>query len=166
MNKKEKIKKGKRITAVDIMIALLLILCIVGLGIRIAYGDTGIFQKNEQKEYVVSYVVSGISEKYYKHFAEGSEFSLENGETLGTLLTDAYISRAEALGEGEAAEGETAADSDLRDFRGTILVNGSKTDSGFLLNSRTYLAPNMTITVASPDITVELLITDIAPKAK
>lgn len=166
MNKKERIKKGRRITAVDIMIFLLLILCIAGIIVRIAFGNSSLFHKNEQKEYLVSYVVNGLSDKYHPYFTEGSVFSLESGETFGTLITDANLTNTTI--RTEDADGrlvEKPATDDIKDFRGDILVKGTMTDSGFLLNSRTYIAPNMTLTVSSPNITVELLITDITVKA-
>ena len=161
MNKKEEIKSKRKIAAVDIMIFILVILCIGGIVIRIALGDSSLFS-GTKGDYIVSYVVKGEDDEYSPYFTEGSEFFLESGESLGTLIADAELPPAEIYEEN--ADGELklyyAADGTV-DFKGTLLVKGIMTDSGFLLNSNTYIAPNMTITVASSDITVELLITDI-----
>lgn len=161
MNKKEDIKSKRRIAAVDIMIVLLLILCIGGIIIRIAIGDSGLFS-GSKGDYIVSYVVRAEDDEYSPYFTEGQEFFLESGEILGTLTADAELPPAEIYEEN--ADGELklyyATDGTV-DFKGTLLVRGIMTDSGFLLNSNTYIAPNMTITVANADIQVELLITDI-----
>ena len=161
MNKKEEIKSKRKIAAVDIMIGLLLLLCIAGIVIRIVIGDSGLFSGGKG-DYIVSYVVRGEDEEYSPYFTEGKEFFLESGESLGTLVADAELPPAEIYEEN--ANGELklyyATDGTV-DFKGTLLCKGTMTDSGFLLNSNTYIAPNMTITVASSDITVELLITDI-----
>ena len=161
MNKKEEIKSKRKIAAVDIMILLLLLLCIGGIAVRIVVGDSGLMS-GTKGDYIVSYVVKAENDEYSPYFTEGHEFFLESGEAFGTLIADAELPPAEIYEEN--ADGELklyyAADGTV-DFKGTILVRGIMTDSGFLLNSNTYIAPNMTITVASSDITVELLITDI-----
>ncbi len=161
MNKKEEIKNKKKIAAVDVMIAVLIVLCIAGLIIRIAVGDSGLFSGGKG-EYIVSYVVRGEDDEYSPYFSEGREFFLESGESFGTLIADAELPPAEVYEETPTGELKLYYATDgMVDFKGTVLVKGTMTDSGFLLNSNTYIAPNMTITVASSDITVELLITDI-----
>ncbi|MBE6586969.1 MAG: DUF4330 family protein [Ruminococcaceae bacterium] len=161
MNKKEEIKSKKKIAAVDVMIAILLILCVAGIVIRVAVGDSGIFASGKG-EYIVSYVVRGEDDEYSPYFAEGREFFLESGEKFGTLIADAELPPAEIYEENPNGDLELYyAQDGTVDFKGTLLVKGTMTDSGFLLNSNTYIAPNMTVTVSSSDITVELLITDI-----
>jgi len=149
------------------MIAILLLLCIVGIIVRIALGDSGLFQQGQKGEYIVSYVIKGESDEYKPYFTEGREFFLDSGERFGTLNSDALLNPSQIYTEN--AEGQyviTPAPDGTVDFKGTALVSGIMTDSGFLLNSGTYIAPNMTLTVSNSDITVELTVTDITVKAQ
>ncbi|MBQ4067510.1 MAG: hypothetical protein IJD22_07700 [Clostridia bacterium] len=162
MNKREETKSKKRIAAVDIMIAILLVLCITGIVIRIAVGEGGFFSSGTKGDYIVSYVIKGQDDSNSTLFTEGCRFYLENGEDFGTLIADAKLNPAKIYGENR--DGEPVlylAPDGTVDLEGTLLVSGVMTDSGFLLNSNRYIAPNMTVTVASSDITVDLIITDI-----
>lgn len=162
MNNKENIQKKRRATAVDILIAVMLLLCLAGIGVRIAVGDGGLFSSDKKGTYLVSYTVCAERDEFTNCYSEGREFYLENGDTFGTLTGNATFTPAEMLTEnsrGEAVLGY-ATDGTV-DVSGTFLVKGTMTDSGFLLNSNTYIAANMTLTVSSADITSEIIITDI-----
>ena len=58
MNRKEEIKGKRKIAAVDIMIIILLLLCIGGIVIRIAIGDSCVFS-GTKGYHIVPYVVKG-----------------------------------------------------------------------------------------------------------
>ncbi|MBQ2730073.1 MAG: hypothetical protein IJF69_04800 [Clostridia bacterium] len=162
MNKKDEIKTKKKIAAIDVLIVLLLLFCIAGIGVRIAVGDSGMFAKENRGEYVVSYVIEGEEDQYSSFFSEGSAFYLENGEMFGTLTGNATFTPAAVRSENSRGEYVHGYASDgTVDIKGTAIVKGTMTETGFLLNSNTYIAPNMTLTVSSSDITVKLLITDI-----
>lgn len=161
MNTKDEIKKRK-VAAVDIFIAVLLLMCIIAVGIRIFMGERAFFTGDAKGEYTVSYTVTGTADEYSNYFSDGTALCLESGEPFGTLSGNATFTPAEIYTEnsrGESVHGY-ATDGSV-DIKGTVTVSGTMTDSGFLLNSTTYIAPNMTLTVASADITVTLLITDI-----
>lgn len=163
MNTNDTPKNKKRFAAVDILIAILLLLCIAGIGVRIFIGEGNLFHKGDAGEYVVSYLIFGEADDYSSLFSEGCEFYLENGTLLGTLTGNAAFTPA--LLSSENSRGEyvaTYATDGTVDIRGTMIVKGSMTESGFVLNSKTYISPNMTLTVSSSDITVDMLITDIA----
>ncbi|MBQ4067083.1 MAG: hypothetical protein IJD22_05515 [Clostridia bacterium] len=163
MNTKEAPKNKKRIAAVDILIVILLLLCIAGIGVRIFIGEGNLFHKGDTGEYIVSYLISGEQDDYSSLFSEGCEFYLEDGSYFGTLTGNAAFTPALLSSENSRGEYVTVYATDgTVDIRGTMTVNGSMTESGFVLNSKTYISPNMTLTVSSSDITVKMLITDIA----
>ena len=162
MNTKAVPKEKKMIAAVDIAILMLLLLCAAGIIFRVALGDNSLFSKETKGEYIVSYSVLGIPDEYSDYFTEGKEFYLEDGELLGTLRGTAAFTYAEIHGENSAGEYVSGYTSeDIFDVKGTATVKGTMTESGFVLSSGTYIAPNMTLTLQSSDITVEVLITDI-----
>ena len=164
MNTGETQKNKKRIAAFDIMIAVLLLLCIAGIVLRMVMGETSLFSKDAKGDYVVSYVIHQVQDEYSDFFSKGCEFYLENGDALGTLTDKPAFTPAEIHSENSRGEYVLAYATDGQsDLKGTMLVKGTMTQSGFMLNSDTYIAPNMTLTVSSPDITVEMIITDIAP---
>ena len=164
MNNKDYIDQSKkRIAAVDVLIVLLLILCLAGIAVRIAIGENGLFSKDEKGSYIVSYVIEGEKDEYSSCFSEGCEFYLENGDRFGTLSGNATFTPAKIIGENSRGEAVISYASDgTVDITGALLVSGTMTESGFLLNSNTYIAPNMTVTVQSSDISSEITITDIA----
>ena len=163
MNTKEALTNKKRIAAVDILIAILLLLCVVGVGVRILIGETSLFHKGDTGEYIVSYLISGEQDDYSSLFSDGCEFYMEDGALLGTLTGNATFTPALLSSENSRGEYVTVYATDgTVDIRGTMTVKGSMTESGFVLNSKTHLSPNMKLTVTSSDITVEMLITDIA----
>jgi len=163
MNNKENIKRSKvKIAAVDVLIVLLLILCLAGVCVRIAVGENGLFSGEEKGSYIVSYVIEGEKDEYSSYFSEGCEFYLENGDRFGALSGNATFTPAKIIGENSRGEAVISyADDGTVDITGTFLVRGTMTESGFLLNSNTYIAPNMTVTVRSSDITSNITVTDI-----
>ena len=163
MNNKENInQQKKKIAAVDVLIILLLMLCLAGVAVRIAVGENGLFSKDEKGSYMVSYVIEGENDEYSSYFSEGAEFYLENGDRFGTLSGNATFTPARIIGENSRGEAVISYASDgTVDISGTFLVRGTMTQSGFLLNSNTYIAPNMTVTVGSSDITATITVTDI-----
>ena len=163
MNNKEiNNQPKKKIAAIDVLIVLLLMLCVAGVAVRIAVGENGLFSGEEKGSYVVSYVIEGEKDEYSNYFSEGAEFFLENGDRFGSLSGNATFTPAKILGENSRGEAviSYAADGTV-DITGTFLVKGTLSESGFLLNSNTYIAPNMTVTVVSSDITATITVTDI-----
>lgn len=163
MDKKDMInQQKKRIAAIDVLIILLLMLCIAGVAVRIAVGENGLFSNDEKGSYIISYVIEGEKDEYSNYFTEGREFFFENGESFGTLSGNATFTPARIIGENSRGEAviNYATDGSV-DITGTFLSRGTMTESGFLLNSNTYLAPNMTVMVVSSDITAEITVTDI-----
>ncbi|MBQ3526969.1 MAG: hypothetical protein IJA52_00225 [Clostridia bacterium] len=161
-NKANTNQPQKRIAAVDILIILLLVLCLAGVAVRIAIGENGLFSREEKGSYAVSYIIEGEKDEYSSCFSEGCEFFLESGDRFGTLSGNATFTPAKILSENSRGEAVISYATDgTVDITGTFIVDGTMTESGFLLNSNTYIAPNMTVTVQSTDIIARITVTDI-----
>lgn len=162
MNNKEVSRKKKKIAAVDVLIVILLVLCVAGIGLRIAVGENGLFYADTKDEYLVSYVIYSESDEYSALFAEGCEFFFESGERLGTVTGTPSLTPSKIVNKTSSGNYTVSyANDGTVDIKGTVLVRGTMTDSGLLVSSSTYIAPNMTVSVASSDISADMHITDI-----
>lgn len=163
----KKTDKTRRFAAIDAMIVILLLVCIACVGVRMAVGRGGLLSADGQGEYLVSYVVSAIDGEYSDCFAEGKKFYLEDKSEFGTLTAGASFTPAKHYTEN--ADGLYTAvyvTDGTVDVRGTALVKGVMTDSGFLLGRSRYIAANSTLTVSSSEITVNITVTDITKAQK
>lgn len=162
-------KVRKKLNALDIFIILAVIMCITAVGIRIYMGDKGDIPGKasvEIEDYIVSFLVLNIRETSADSFVDGDTFIVPpNGEVFGKLINTPSFTPAEMYIEND--EGQyiltysTQEGDDARiDVRGTFLVSGSMTEEGFLLNGKTYIAPNKTITIQGK-INVNITVTDI-----
>jgi len=146
------------------MLIILLALCVAGIGIRIAMGENALLFSSGTGRYTVSYTVIATSDENSGYFAEGGEFFFDSGEPFGTLTGNVTLTPSEIVTKTAAGDYIVSyAEDGTVDIKGAATVTGTMTDSGFLINSNTYIAPNMTIKVASTSISVEMLITDITP---
>ncbi|MBE6713839.1 MAG: DUF4330 family protein [Ruminococcaceae bacterium] len=159
--KTEKIKTA-RFAALDVLIAVLLLLCVVGVAIRTAIGESGLFRGDNKGTYLVSYTVKAVSSDYNEYFKDGESFFLEDGEKMGTITGQTVSVPTRVYSENSKGELVSNLETDgTVDIKGTVKVKGTMTKSGFLLNSGTYIAPNMTLSVRNSAVSVELIITDI-----
>ncbi len=160
---KKKAKKLRGYTAADVFLWLLLLLCIVGIGIRIAVGDRSLFTKGKPGEYLISYVVTDVRSEYSDYFSEGMEYYLEDGTPFGSLTGDAVFTPTREYLEDENGQYVASYSTSGRvDVKGTAKTEGVMTERGFMLENKMYLAANMPLTVYSTEMTAEILITDIS----
>ena len=162
---KKKVKNGQlsQFAAADLFLWLLLLLCIVGIVIRIVAGTDGVFAKGESGEYLISYQITDVRSEYSEHFSEGMEFYLEDGTPFGVLSGDAVFTPTREYLENENGEYVVSYNSSGRvDVKGTARASGVMTDRGFMLEDKIYIAVNMPLTVHSSEMSAEILITDIS----
>lgn len=160
---KKNTKKLRGYSAADVFLWLLLLLCIAGIGMRIAVGDRSMFTKGTPGEYLVSYVATDLRSEYSDYFSEGIEYYLEDGTPFGSLTGDAVFTPTREFLEDENGQYVASYNSSGRvDVKGTAKVEGVMTERGFMLGDRMYLAVNMPLTVCSTEITANILITDIS----
>lgn len=165
-------KVRKRLNALDIFIILAVIMCITAVGIRIYMGDNGdVIGKTsiETGDYFLSFLILDVREDTADCYTQDNKFYFVNGTSLdpfGYLVDMPSFTPAEVYVEND--EGQylltysTAEGDDARiDIRGTFRVSGSMTEEGFLLNGKTYLAPNKTLGIQSIKNYVNIIVTDI-----
>ncbi len=163
-------KEKKRIfSALDVFIALLVILAIAAVILRVAF-NIGIGGGDDAKidEYIVSYTVSSVRTTSSKYFARGTEFRIADGDVFGIAEGSVTITPAEYYAEGPDGKliltyyPENGDDS-LVDIKGTMKVSGAPHSSSgvFMLNGNMPIAPNSEIEIKSADLTVTVVITDI-----
>lgn len=132
-------------------------------------GDTGDIPGKasiEIEDYLVSFLILDIRETSADCFNSGDVFVVTGGDALGTLVDTPSFTPAEIYIENDEGKQiltySTAEGDDARiDVRGTFLVSGSMTEEGFLLNGKTYLAPNKGVGIQNEKISVAITITDI-----
>ncbi len=160
---KKSTKKLRQYSAADVFLWLLLLMCIAGIGIRIAAGTRSIFTKETPGEYLVSYVITDMRSEYSDYFSEGMEYYLEDGTPFGSLTGDAVFTPTREYLEDENGQYVASYNSSGRvDVKGTAKVEGIMTEQGFMLEDKMYLAANMSLTVYSTEMMAEILITDIS----
>ncbi len=163
MKKKEKGTKRGRLPAADLFLWLLLLLCIIGVGVRVVAGADGIFSRGEAGEYLISYLITDMRSEYSERFGEGTEFYLEDGTPFGVLSGEAVFTPTREYLENENGEYVVSYSSGNRvDVKGTVRASGAMTERGFMLEKKKYVAVNMPLTVHSAEISAEILITDIS----
>ena len=156
--------------ALDVFIILVAVACVVGVGARIYMGDKGDIlgkESSESGDYLVSFLILDIRESSADSFIPGSVFyNHPIGDVFGSLVDTPTFTPAEI--EIQDEEGNiiltysTESGDDARiDVRGTFAVSGTMTDEGFLMNGKTYIAPNKMVAVQSENIFVNMIITDI-----
>ena len=160
---KKKAKKLRQYSAADVFLWLLLLMCVAGIGIRIAAGERSIFTKEAPGEYLISYVITDMRSEYSDYFSEGMEYYLEDGTPFGSLTGDAVFTPTREYLEDENGQYVASYNSSGRvDVKGTAKVEGVMTERGYMLEDKMYLAANMPLTVYSTEMTAEILITDIS----
>ena len=155
-------KKKFRINILDVLIIVLVALCIVGAFLRF-YAENN-DDKLESQKAIVSFLIQDIqSESQYAFNTGDPVYCYEFLCDLGTLVGDIEVSDAVFYDALESAEIKSSTSPGLRvDIRGKLEVEGTWTDaSGFSVNGTKYIAPNMGLYVAFPNIKTMILITDI-----
>lgn len=157
-NKVENSKK--RFNIIDFLIILVVLALVLSIALRYNLADrVGITSRSD--EVTVSFLVQKVSPTTIDAILPGDVFYIDqNSVLLGTLLT-AQRYEAEQYHENEDGEMILSYTSAYIDIRGEIKASGSMTDSGFMLNGTTFIAPNKKITVKSKNVTCDIIVTSI-----
>ncbi len=168
MKDREENKQGKRISALDIFAALLLILCVAGLVIRLTVGREGVLPEGapESDDYAVSFEIAGQRSSAGTGLSAGDVFYTEDDAVFGTVTDQISVTPARIYTENEEGRltlgySSSEGDSGLVDIRGTMTVVGYPVDYGFLAGGKTYVAPNHTLILHTDKMTVSVRITDV-----
>lgn len=163
--------KKSRFNAIDGVIILLVLLCIVAIAYKaITYNDNAV--NADLKEYRVHFKVDNISSSSYDYFVKGDTMRIKStNRAFGTL--EGINQHVPAVGAYNENGGKVLYPSlenlgiynDTRySLSGYITVRGEMTEYGFLLNGDTYIASNSTLDIISEHIETTIRIIDIIEK--
>ncbi len=159
---------GWRINFLDIVLILLAILCIVGVWQR--KNLQKLFTNEEVMEsYTVTFEIRKLRSTTVELLQKGTELYLTDGDditVLGTLSVPVSTAAATEYFTDENGKTESAVYPQdqyeyLLDVTGTLTCRGIRRDNAFLLEGKTYLAVNQTVTAHTEDADVTLRITSI-----
>ncbi len=168
MNQQKAAKK--RLGALDYVIILAVLACLIGVGLRFAMVQNSSLGNNVQLEkYVVSFEVLDVRDSSAKNFmSEGTVFYLEEtSEVFGTLTGNKTIHDAEKYyempnGEIVLATNNSAGDLYRVDVEASVEAYGVVTEDGsFLLNGNQFIGTNKEFKIYSKYVIFEIKIVDI-----
>ena len=160
-------KTTGRINLADVMVLLLCVVCIVGLVLR--FGVLNTIETNATSEAAsVTVLIEDIAGTSKDYILLGDEVYLsESGLRFGTVSSILSVSPSsyyEYRDDGSINQMQSV--NGRIDVRVVISVEGCMTESGFLLDGTTYIAPNMTLSLNSSSLSVTALITDLQTAEK
>lgn len=163
-------KTSRRLGALGWCLILAAVLCLLGAAWRLNIMSYFVPKAEpELSEYRVSFRVADISATSADYFADGTLFSIAgSGEPFGTVSGNVAVTPAEHLvelpdGTASLVYDSGEGDSARIDVSGTFLVKACVSeDKGLvMLNGKTYLAPNCSVTVYSDVYEVTILVTAV-----
>lgn len=152
-----------RFNLIDLVLIIAVLACLTGVYLR--YNVSEQFGVNhELSTFVLSFEIKNIRYTSADAFPEGDSFYLnKQDKLLGTVLAIDSTSPTEVVYTDDKGNYKTAYyPEDTRiDLTGRLQATGIMTDSGFLLDGNTFLAPGQTYAVQTPRIDVSVTITAI-----
>lgn len=167
---KQNTLERRRLNAVDYFLIIAAILCIAGAALRVVIGNAGgsLSSPVVQEDYIVSFKIENIRRTSTEYLTEGEEFYIEStkqymGKITGSVATSPALFYVEdANGNYVLTDAPENGDASREDVHGTMLVSGYMSESGFLLGGSTPIAANKDLTLRSKNLSVKIIITDIA----
>ena len=155
-------KKRAGFNALDMFIILVVLVCLIGAGLRMVMGENGESVTPSEK-YVVSFLIREAIDSDADALHSGDTFYVDGTNAVfGILDGDPVVSPAQVNVIDQ--NGQLHIDYSVGDevfIRGRIIVEGYKSDEGFMLNGNTYLAPYKTIDVHTQYLMKTIEITEI-----
>lgn len=164
----KKAGSGWRINFLDIVLILLAILCIVGVWQR--KNLQKLFEEEAVMEsYTVTFEIKKLRSTTVELLQKGTELYLTEGDdviVLGTLSVPVSTAAATEYFADENGKIESAVYPQdqyeyLLDVTGTLSSRGFQRNNTFLLEGKTYLAVNQTVTAHTENADVILRVTSI-----
>lgn len=155
-------KKRAGFNALDAFIILVVLMCLVGAGLRMFMGENG-ENVTPNEKYVVSFIIREAIGSDADVLASGDVFYIDTTDAVfGTLDGDPVVSPKQVNVIDE--NGQLNIDYSVGDsvyIRGRIIVEGYMSAEGFMLNGNTYLAPSSEIDVHTQYLMKTLEVTEI-----
>ena len=138
MNTNEKAKRRISFSVIDFVIILVGIALIAGMIVRYDIVNK-LFSKTKLTDARVTFVAEALTPAQASALKEGTQF-FSNGTLFGTLYT---VKSDNALIYTENTDGAllSSESSELLDADGSFLIKVTKTDRGYLLGGKQYIAP-------------------------
>ncbi len=170
MKKEEGAKKGGRISALDVFIAVLVLMCIAGVIVRVYVGSEGVLPvlDPEISEYAVSFEIKQVKASVSGYLSAGESLWTSDGTLFGTVGDNVTVTPAQIFVEDSDGKyisvysSADMGDNSLIDIKGSFSVQGHTADYGFLVNGKTYIAPNYEIELHTEKATVTVTVTGIS----
>lgn len=162
-------KRKIKCNAVDYFIIIAIVLCIAGVGLRIAVGNNGgsLSSPVVMEDYILSFHIADIRNTSTEYLGVGEQFYIESTEQYFGEIADS-IAVTPALFYVENSEGhyvQTYApengDATRVDVTGTMRVSGYMGENGFLLGGNTNIAANKELTLRNKNLEVKITVTGI-----
>ncbi len=163
-------RKHRRLNAIDYFIIIAAVLCIAGAVFRFAVHKAGgsLSSPVVLEDYVVSFKIEDIRNTSTEYIVPGEEFYIESTKQFfGTVKDNVSVTPAQFFIEDENGNyiptfAPENGDATRVDARGTFLVNGYMSESGFLLGGSFPLAANKQLDLRSKNLSITVIITAIA----
>ena len=164
MKNETETKKVSRVSPLDIFIAILVVMCIVGVVIRVYVGKDGILpaSNNETADYVVSFEIKNAIPELSTYLTSGESLYDSEGNLFGTVSENLTVTPAQIFVEDSEGKYVPVYSSNENDIRGTVMLSGSYADYGFLAGGKTYIAPNYDIELHTGMASFTMKITGIS----
>lgn len=153
--------KRIRFSVADFVIILMILACVIGVAMRYNIAEK-LFSKTKAEEVTVSFSVSSATENTEQAFTPGAVFTYED-MTFGRLH-DAGSSAAVRYYENDSGILTAGSAEGLYNITGTFVCQLVKTDSGYLLDGKTYIAAGSTFTLRCGAVRTTVLITSVGEK--
>ena len=157
-------KKKIGFNALDLVIVVVLVLCVVMIGFRFIR-SSDMAAETQTSKHRVTFLITNVS--------DGTKDALVAGDSVFSLLNDAYIGKLEGIdtispafefldnGNG-SFEKVYYPDGTKVDITGTIIAEGAVNDDGFFASGSFFLSPGRTLEIYTGHIQVTVLITGIS----
>ena len=159
-------KKGAkaRFNIIDLLIIVLVIACAVGVYIK-HISSENIDTDQSFEEAQLSFLVQDIRYTSAEFFENGERevYLADDGTKLGEFMKGFTITPAEKyLTDSMGKPVKVVYPENTRiDVRGKILSEGMWTDEGFMVGGNLYVAAGKQMEIATSDIVVTLVVTDV-----
>lgn len=154
----EEKKQGKfKFNAIDVLIILALIACIVGIAFRLGLPQKFLEPEPDQKA-EIRFSVNAVDQFFVDQFKDGIMLYDADGEEFGSVK-DIEVSASSVYKENDHGVVEKMSHLSLQDVVGTITVTGLVKDDGFYMNGDTWLGVGQYYTVKTESATIYFLVT-------
>ncbi len=155
-------KAPARMNSADLMILMLCIVCIVGMVLRF-----GVLEKIENEANAdaaaVTVLIEGVSSTSKDLLALRDNVYIGDGSpitgSVSSILSVAPSPVYEYGDDGSITQMNSV--NGKVDIRAVLSVNGRMSESGFLLEGTTYIAPNMTLSLKTEKLSVIATVIDV-----